>query len=483
MTLRNLDPAAYVGIGGWDLAFDAITLYWDNSPRKLIDRIVKTSFGLSPEGYVSFHAHKTHPIGDIERFLFQKALTLTFLQHPRVCTTVKDLRSMSIDFQEKVVSVNFKPVTHYQHQDLSKKLIGSTGSFTKNIELKGWVFPGGAVRHEAHGVSTALSSTAPFLLSLAFAPAASLYFLISHHDRDGRFDKSRLVALVLPHITDLSSYYQCYSSYLESPVQWLYADSLGDAALGALSILNSRMTIRQLAVDSCSVMTFGSIPWNRQRTRTGFFELREVDLPRLNAFSVVLSNLKNQVRIKEDNSFFVAASPSRGLFAENIAGGRDWFKGFHRLMISKRLAYLVSYEKGGLKKMIDLMEWSHEADKLLVEAVHTALRNRYGMLAQRAREKGETVNFGREFERIRASLARTKTAQTMRAELADLFARGGLNKTLQQSWAEMLPLFTGHDWQRARDLALLGLASYTGKGAEMIDAELSEVMEPSEEEE
>lgn len=483
MTLRNLDVKAYAGIGRWDLAPDSITFYWDNSPKELIDKVVKTAFGISQEGYVSFHAHKTHPIGDIERFQFQKALTLTFLQHPRVCKTAKELRSMSVDLQDKVVSVNIKPVEHYQHQDLSKKLVDSKGDFARSIKLKGWVFPGGAVRHEDHGDATALTSSAHLLLPLAFAPAASLYFLISHHDRDGRFDKSKTAALVLPHITDLASYSEHFSRYLESPVHWLYANSLGDAALSALSILNSKTILRELAIDACSVMAFGSIPWNRQRSRTGFFEIKEVDPNRLNTFSVVLSKLTNQIRFKEDGSFFVATSPSRGLLAENIASGSEWFKGFHQLMASKRLAYLVSREKGGLKEMIDCMVWSHEADKLLVEAVHMALRNRYGMLAQRAKEKGETVNFGREFERIRTSFARTKNAQTMRAGLADLFARGGLNKTLQQNWTEILPLFSGTDWQRARDLALLALASYTGKGAEMIDEELSEQLESSEEEE
>ena len=51
-----------------------------------------------------------------------------------------------------------------------------------------------------------------------------------------------------------------------------------------------------------------------------------------------------------------------------------------------------------------------------------------------------------------------------------MFARGRINKTLQKNWAELLPLFTGSDWQRARDLALLALASYMGKGAESIES-------------
>ncbi len=65
---------------------------------------------------------------------------------------------------------------------------------------------------------------------------------------------------------------------------------------------------------------------------------------------------------------------------------------------------------------------------------------------------------------------RAKNLHTMRAELADIFARGGNNPTLKKNWAELLPLFTGPDWQRARDLTLLALASYAGKQDEDEDA-------------
>ena len=110
--------------------------------------------------------------------------------------------------------------------------------------------------------------------------------------------------------------------------------------------------------------------------------------------------------------------------------------------------------------------WPDSADKLFVEAIHTAIRNRYGALAARASVKGEKIRFDREFEKIRTSLMRSKNAQTMRAELADLFARGGINKSLQHNWPQLLELFTGKDWQKARDLSLLALASYAGKGAD-----------------
>lgn len=81
---------------------------------------------------------------------------------------------------------------------------------------------------------------------------------------------------------------------------------------------------------------------------------------------------------------------------------------------------------------------------------------------------------------MRTGLMRAKNAQTLRAELADLFARGGVNKVLQEKWQDILPIFSSHDWQRSRDLALLALASYAGKGAEHIEATSGEENVPEE---
>jgi CRISPR-associated protein Cas8a1/Csx13 len=67
---------------------------------------------------------------------------------------------------------------------------------------------------------------------------------------------------------------------------------------------------------------------------------------------------------------------------------------------------------------------------------------------------------------------RAKNAQTLRAELADFFSRGGINPVLQEEWKQVLGIMVQPDWQKARDLALLGLASYKGKGAKALQEEL-----------
>ena len=77
-------------------------------------------------------------------------------------------------------------------------------------------------------------------------------------------------------------------------------------------------------------------------------------------------------------------------------------------MCSKEHATGIGYEKRGLKQMVDEVQWPYEADKQFIDAVHTAIRNRYGALAARAKQQGETIRFDREFERMRTGLMRVK---------------------------------------------------------------------------
>ena len=124
--------------------------------------------------------------------------------------------------------------------------------------------------------------------------------------------------------------------------------------------------------------------------------------------------------------------------------------------------------------MVEEAMQSYEQEQKFVQAVHQAIRNRYGALAAQATKRGEAIRFDREYERMRTGLMRAKNEHTLRQEIADLFARGGLNKSLQDNWRDLLPLFTGPDWKKARDLVLLALASYTGKGVEDLQAKTEE---------
>lgn len=473
MTLKRLDPADYEKHGGWNLTPTGVELFWENTPGDLLGPIIEKAFGISKNGVIDFLVHRGSRIGDLGKIQIHNAVLRTFLQHGRTRGLAKKEVSFSLEYEKKKLTVTLRPLTWYQNQKISH-LFNKKGLFNKNIKLAGWAFPGGGVRHVDFSAPTTLTNDGGYFLCLLFAPAGSLYFLISAKNPDGKFDQRKGAAIVLPHVKNLEEYEDGYSNYLESPVANLHANSLGDAGLSALAVLNLHAdpgSLGDLQVNSCSVMTLGTVPWSKQqKTRTAIEIIRTVNARRLAFFDFSAKVLQHKVVIKEDESYYIQTSTTRGLIAENIAADRHWYKDFYKVMRSKKLVHATHFDKRGLHEMTQSQRtaWPDQADKLFVEAIHNALRNRYGALAARAVAKGEKIPFDREFERIRTSLMRAKNAQTMRGELADLFARGGINKSLQQSWPQFLALFTGDDWQKARDLALLALVSYEGKGADGI---------------
>jgi len=473
MTLKQLDPADYAEHGDWKLTDTEVEFFWTNTPRDLLGPIIEKAFGISKEGIIDFLVHRKHRIGDLEKVQIHNAILRSFLQHGGIRKLEKKEVPLTFEYEKKKVTVLLKPLTWYQQQEKSH-LFNKNGLFKKKIKLAGWAFPGGGTRHVGFSAPTTLTNDAGLFLCLLFSPVGSLYFLISSKIQDGKYDKRKGAAIVLPHISNLKTYEYCYRNYLLSPVVKLYANSLGDAGLSALALLNLHYepgVLRDLEINSCSVIILGTVPWaKQQKTRTSLEQVRKINRKRLAFFDFASKILQNKVVIKDDESYYVQTSTARGLVAENIAAGRPWFNDFFTIMQSKKLAYATSFDRKGLHEMTqnERTDWPEQGDKLFVETIHNALRNRYGALAARATVKGEKIPFDREFEKIRTSLMRAKNAQTMRAELADLFARGGINKSLQQNWPKVLSLFTGGDWQKARDLALLALASYAGKGSDEI---------------
>jgi CRISPR-associated protein Cas8a1/Csx13 len=133
----------------------------------------------------------------------------------------------------------------------------------------------------------------------------------------------------------------------------------------------------------------------------------------------------------------------------------------------------ISFERKGLHAMIaDQAMWDSEGEKTIVQAVHEALRHRYGRIADENKTNPVAMKnrFRGEYDRLRLSFAGSKSGDQFRNAICDLFSRAGRNAVLQKSWREVLPLLRRDTWQHARDLALLALCSYEGKGDAAIAA-------------
>ncbi len=472
-----------------------IIIRWHDNGGQSFEKLFSMAFGAttsSPVGLIDFAAHRDTGLGDIQRYELHQAILGSFLQHNKQNMIPKGaVQRVSLTFEDKQVVLEYRPLHKYAHALSAKSLLNNRGELKESVPIKSWLYFGAAKRHENLS-GTEIEEPPERFVCLLFAPVASVYFRLSRKTRDGSYDERVKTAVCLPHITNLGDYAWSYKRYLGVPVERLSACGLEDAALSALLLLKADVAMDKLGISGCTVVTMGTVNWSaQQKTRTRVISLNDIQQEVLDRFEMAFGCLPNKIVMKEQDKggkkgladcfrYVVTTSLARALVAENIASGRDWFANFSRLMCSSELAKSMGYEKGGIKKMVDQISWPSEADKKFVEAIHLAMRNRYGTMAFRAKQRGENIRFDREFERMRTGLMRAKNAQTLRAELADFFAKGGINKVLQNDWEQILGLVLSQDWQRSRDLALVALASYTGKGAEELVGEDQEISEEDE---
>ena len=114
-------------------------------------------------------------------------------------------------------------------------------------------------------------------------------------------------------------------------------------------------------------------------------------------------------------------------------------------------------------------------EHLFVMACHEAWRRRMAQIGEEARRGHSSFRdqVNREFERVRGSFSRCRNAATLREAITDFWTRGGGPlRSLQEGWGDLLPLLDDKNWQKARDLVLLALASYRPAAREEAEAML-----------
>ena len=109
--------------------------------------------------------------------------------------------------------------------------------------------------------------------------------------------------------------------------------------------------------------------------------------------------------------------------------------------------------------------WDDEGERIIVQSVHEAIRQRYAQIADENKSNSAAMKnrFGGEYDKWRLAFAGAKTPINFRKALCDLFSRAGRNSVLQKSWNSILPMLRTTNWKHARDLSLLALCSYQGR--------------------
>jgi CRISPR-associated protein Cas8a1/Csx13 len=280
MSLQQLGKSGGVEGGTWELSDVGVTLRWEDKPREFFEKLLSGSFRVSKDGLVDFAGHRSRVMGTAEKTLLQQALFDTFLNHTSTNHVPKGTRevAVSVQIEEKNPVFRYKPlVKPFAHSEAAKDLFtGSGHTLKESIPIKKWLLPGAVQRH-SEIASTCLEESPERYLCLLFAPMACLYYRLSLLARDGKRDKRKRAAVVIPHITNLRTYADAFQRYLVSPMGRLSASGLADAGLSALLCLKAEESMDTLGITGFSVITYGKVPWDKNQTpRTGSIDFEDV---------------------------------------------------------------------------------------------------------------------------------------------------------------------------------------------------------------
>jgi CRISPR-associated protein Cas8a1/Csx13 len=435
----------------------------------------------------------------------QHGLTLTFLQHGKV----RSLGDPSVRFIDPTgdgtaqIGIDWRPCSGFKHQRQADELTNSRGMLAPDaLEIDGPLYPGAAERHSEAKFkkATKLAEHAERALALCFAPIGCLSLRLSRS----------VGVLLVPSVMDLVEFAHHRPRMTPTSSRDCRIASPGDAALQLIVRLKAaRMLSREpLGIGSIYAVRLRPQAWDKKQKyrdatlsvvpmgshRAEESRLRQFQLamshlpPRISTLEQVrehyvgrgkdakgkqkLSKLKTTERVWYDSAV-------RPLVADNLACGRRWYDDFPRLMLNRDKAKRVNFERKGLQDMVDERELLDDRETNFIHALHRAIFLARGKIYQdgmdaEARERGDkatpkVVNRWNRFtERLRLDLLGAKTKSQTQAVITALLARTGTVTELHDERAlrDVKNLIFGNDWQRAKNLGMLALASYkrpTGK--------------------
>lgn len=425
----------------------------------------------------------------------QLGLTLTFLQHGKVKTLAKEPTVVSYEPDSDGnpgVGVEYRKCSWFKHQNAWKECVDKSGCLSRtSIKVDGPISPGTVVRHVAYTGATAAEDPVERMIPLLFSMIGCLCLSVNRG----------VAALLIPEVEHLREFVLDRPAMTPTTASECQIANAADGAFQAQGRLRRSITLgasvetkglqlnRLHGIPGCSAITFTPTPWaSQQKSRVATIAIPTAEDRVLDRYERALAQLPVKIvtrTVRESSGrgkqkitterleTFRSESIVRPLIAENLALDQPWYANFRDLMVkinpatNEPFRKRLPFERKGLHNMItDETMWDSSGESAVVQAVHAALRGRYGQIAEENKSKPVAMKnrFLGEYDKWRLAFSGAKTADQFRKALCDLFSRAGRNSVLQEKWQELLPMLQTSNWQQTRDLSLLALASYAGKG-------------------
>lgn len=485
---RSLRWPARIAIGDatYGVESQALTIEWGKSgPHGALKELFAHAFRTTKDGFIDLPGayDPADPPSPELRAALQAALKKTFLQHGKTTKKIGSPRACSFVVDEQPIIALYQPYAWFAHQDAWEK---AAEALSDDVELAGWVYPGATQRHVAFADTKQQYRFAEALCAL-FSIVGTLSYDIPRSGGGG-------VVILEP--ADLIEFARTRGRLSPRRVGEVHLSGIGDAVLLVELALRAEKAGGRSAVRATNGVLLRATPWaTQQKTRvetirhdsfndellTIYAELVEL-LPtklRMPASAQPTKRQSAKPKVKKDTAgeetgYFAVTSALRGFVANNLASGVRWYASFATATTAEKTPRFIHYYRdaqGGLgalwfeerKGLQAMTQYLDDAERTLVRSVHIALKHRFGAIGEDAKQLPEATRrnrFESERDRWRHAFSGAKTGSQIRAALADLWSRAAPNRELENNWEKVLPLLRPDQWQAARDLALVALASY-----------------------
>lgn len=450
-------------------ADDEIRLRWTGPDGPAFRQLVEQAYVHTSEGLFRVPAIKNFAREDLIQFY--QILTRAFVQHPRARTPDRDLgkQLLAMDSGDDTALpfpyTALKNFAHRQAFDVGRAFIDSSDRLRPVVRVVGWLFPGGGVRHQVFK-ETALSEPVDRALPLIFAPIGALMYQLASSHRDKRAQVALIFPLQAP-LSALARIRRIAADDLKVGRLAFYAAGLADALMQYE--LSVRIAEETSSGGGAEAIVLGSVDWNQQKSRTAV--LRVTKMPAaIDLYDQARQELPVRVIVTKDGNRFASVAALRELVAYNVVAHKQWYEGFAAFAAMLRTGPKSIYNHGfpreerrALSSMTRSTIWNSDDELALVATVHQAWRQSLAKMGERAKASGADARRAFEVEatRLRVTFAKAKTESNFVHAFADFVSRAGQNPELKTGLRNVLRMLRSDTWERARDLTLLALVSYT----------------------
>lgn len=425
----------------WSIDDDTVYLKWECSDKEAIESLMQRTYQ-NKDGLLVAPSLKLSFQG---QYAFSQGVLATFLQHSKQRTLEKTLTSKSFTVEDNQPEIKLewrRLVDCYYLREL-KGVFNSKGIFNQTISIKGHHLPGLV---ECFLTGEYKESPTGFI-ALLFLPLACTYYLLTN----GRY------ALVIPEVTNLNAWIHRRRQSGSRSYKDFRSPSASEAGLRLLLEESAITNLKQHKVNYCEVYQLGKQPWdnNQSGLKQAVYSIRALDAT-LAVYQSAVVLFPPKWRVNDKGESWLALSKVLPWITENLVTNCAWYSGFYEFRKANDI-----YERKGLVSMTENFLQPYE--KTLYDAVQGGFGAYLHGQIKQAERQGRPLDYGQVTDKLIYRLQRPSTQQEFATALVDFLSQFR-SKASVGVGKEIYAWIHGSEWRKARDLTLLAIATYQGKG-------------------